>query len=154
MRKSLPFVLLFSAALAWETGCKPQADRLKDEQAASTAQVEPVAPQMPDQVAKVGVGVRGDSLDDISGDDPRLLIAGPAKAYFNVKERVVFDIQLPHAANLYNALNSRDPKTHEEYMREIVVANKIELPKLREGMVYRYHPDTKELWVESDNSKP
>ena len=99
MRKSLPFVLLFSAALAWETGCKPQADRLKDEQAASTAQVEPVAPQMPDHGAKDGVGVRGDSLDDISGDDPRLLIAGPAKAYFNVKERVVFDIQLPHAAN-------------------------------------------------------
>ena len=136
-------------------GCKPEADRVRDASAAK-AVVPPQEPQMPDQVAKVGVGVQGNSLDDIKGNDPRMLIAGPAKALFNTKEKIVFDIELPKSAQLFNALQGRDPKTHEEYMKEVV--GQIKLPKLPAGKIYRYHPDTNELWVESEKpaepSKP
>ena len=137
-------------------GCKPEADRIRDKEAVA-AIVPPKEPEMPDQVAKVGVGVQGNSLDDIKGNDPRMLIAGPAKALFNTKEKIVFDIELPRSAQLYNALHDgKDPKTHEEYMKEVV--GQIKLPKLPPGKVYRYHPETNELWVESEKptepSKP
>ena len=73
------------------------------------------------------------------------------------KEKIVFDIELPRSAQLYNALHDgKDPKTHEEYMKEVV--GQIKLPKLPPGKVYRYHPETNELWVESEKptepSKP
>lgn len=136
-------------------GCKPEADRIRDAEAGK-AVAPPQEPQMPDQVAKVGVGVQGNSLDDIKGNDPRMIIAGPAKALFNTRERVVFEIQLPSQSNLFYASNGRHPKTHEEYMKEIV--GPIQLPKLPAGKVYRYHADTNELWVESEKptepSKP
>ena len=150
MRKSLPLLLMISSATVWFVGCKPESDRIRDDQAAGAANKTIEQPQMADQVAKTGVGVKGDSLDDIKGNDPRMLIVGPAKALFRTRERVVFDIQLPQASQLYNATNGRDPKTHDEYMREIVNANKIKLPELPQGMVYNYHPDTNELWVEAE----
>jgi len=128
-------------------GCKPEEDRLRDMKAAD-AVPPPQEPDMPDQIAKVGVGLKGNSLDDINGNDPRLLLAGPVKAYFNAREKIVFEIQLPQSANLFNALNSRNPKTHEEYMKEVV--GPIQLPQLPTGMVYKYHPDTNDLWVEKE----
>jgi len=133
-------------------GCKPEDDAAREMEVAKAAQAAAAAaakaPAMPDQVAKVGVGAQGNSLDDIKGNDPRMLIAGPAKAYFNIREKAVFDIQLPSQSNLFYASNGRNPKSHEEYMKEIV--GPIQLPKLPEGMVYKYHPDTNELWVEAE----
>jgi hypothetical protein len=131
-------------------GCKPEADRLRDEEAAAAA-TPAQEPQMPNQVAKTGVGVQGNSLDGIKGNDPRMLLAGPVKAYFNAKERIIFDIQLRESEKLFNALQGRDPKSHEEYMKEVV--GQIQLPKLQDGMVYRYHPDSNELWVEAETAK-
>jgi hypothetical protein len=150
--------ILFSASLVGVSllGCKPEEERQKD--AAALAQqeaaeaIKKAAPPMEDQVAKVGVGVKGDSLET-SNDDPRGIITGPALALFKAKEKIVFEIQLPQAVAMYNALNGRNPKTHEEYMREIVEANKIPLPKLPDGMVYRYRPESNELWVESEKKK-
>ncbi len=146
MPKMLALLGLVSVVLP-SVGCKPEADRVRDMEAAAAVVPTP-EPQMPDQVAKAGVGVKGNSLDDIKGNDPRLLIAGPAKAYFNVRERIVFEIELPKSAQLFNALQGRDPKTHEEYMKEVV--GPIKLPMLPTGMVYKYHPDTNELWVEAE----
>ena len=130
-------------------GCKPEADRIRESEAAAVA-APAQEPQMPDQIAKAGVGVKGNSLDSIQGNDPRMLIAGPVKAYFQTKEKIVFDIQLPQSEKLFNALQGRDAKSHEEYMKEVV--GQIQLPKLPDGMVYRYQPESKELWVEADNS--
>ena len=141
-------LLVLACLLFSDVGCKPEADRIRDSDSAA-AVVPPREPEMPDQVAKVGVGAQGNSLDDIKGNDPRMLIAGPAKALFNTKEKIVFEIELPRSAQLYNALHDgKDPKTHEEYMKEVV--GQIKLPKLPAGKVYRYHPDTNELWVESE----
>ncbi len=146
MPKMLALLGLVCVVLS-AVGCKPEADRVRDMEAAAAVVPNP-EPKMQDQVAKVGVGVKGNSLDDIKGNDARMIIAGPAKAYFNVREKVVFEIQLPKQVDLYYASNGRHPKTHEEYMREIV--GPIQLPALPQGMVYRYHPDDHELWVEAE----
>ncbi|MCY2985389.1 MAG: hypothetical protein NTY15_17315 [Planctomycetota bacterium] len=131
-------------------GCKPEADRIRDDEAAAAA-VPAQEPQMQNQVAKAGVGVQGNSLDSIQGNDPRMLIAGPVKTFFQVKERIVFDIQLKQMEQTFNAINGRNPKSHEEYMKEVV--GQIKLPKLPDGMVYRYHPEANELWVEAETAK-
>lgn len=129
-------------------GCRPEEEILREEaQAAADAQALAAKPPMEDQVAKVGVGLQGNSLDSIGENDARSIITGPAVAFFNAKEKFVFEIQIPQALNFFEATNGRKPKSQEEYMRDIIEANKIKLPVLPEGMVYEYKPDVNELWV-------
>ena len=151
MRKKNKLMCLGFLAIS-AVGCKPEEERAREIEAAA-AIVPPQEPQMPDQIAKTGVGVKGNSLDGIKGDDARMLMAGPVKAYFNTREKIVFDIALPKSAQLFNALHDRNPKTHEEYMKEVVESAQIKLPELPAGMVYRYRPEINELWVEAENKK-
>ena len=151
MRKMNALICLGCLVVA-AAGCKPEEERAREIEAAA-AVVPPQEPQMPDQIAKTGVGVKGNSLDGIQGNDARLLMAGPVKAYFNAREKIIFDIALPKSAQLFNALNDRNPKTHEEYMKEVVESAQIKLPELPAGMVYRYRPDVNELWVEAEKKK-
>jgi hypothetical protein len=145
------FNVMMLAALLTSSGCKPEEELQKElvardaEKAAAEAK-----PAIPDQKAGVGVGVKGRSLEGGSEYNPATFVSGPAAAYFRVKEKVVFEIQIPHTLNAFVALNGRHPKSHEEYMREII-GNQIKLPKLPDGMVYRYRPEEKELWVEAAN---
>jgi len=149
MRK-LNALFCFGCVAISVVGCKPEADRIRDEEAAA-AVVPAQEPQMQNQVAKAGVGVQGNSLDGIQGNDVRMPVAGPVKSYFQVKERMVFEIQLPKTEGLFKAEHGRNPKSHEEYMEKIV--GQIKLPKLVDGMVYRYHPENNELWVEAETAK-
>lgn len=131
-------------------GCKPQEEIEREMAAKAAANAAAEAkPAMPDQKAGVGVGVKGRSLEGGSEYNPATFVSGPAAAYFRTKEKIVFEIQIPHTLNAFVALNGRHPKSHEEYMREII-GTQIKLPKLPEGMIYRYHPDSQELWVESE----
>jgi hypothetical protein len=150
MRKVSALICIGCVAIS-VVGCKPEADRIRDEENAAAAAVPVQEPQMPNQIAKTGVGVQGNSLDSIQGNDPRMLIAGPAIAFFKTKEKIVFDIQLPQSANLFNAEHGRNPKSHEEYMEKVV--GQIKLPTLPDKMVYRYHPESNELWVEAETAK-
>lgn len=140
----------FSLLLLLLASCKPQEELLREQQAAeeAAAQLENMH-AMESQVAKAGVGIKGDSLEGTSSSNPVSLIAAPAHAFFKVKERVVFEMQLPKQMDLFKAYHGRAPKNHEEYMKE-VVTDQIKLPKLPAGMVYRYHADTAELWVEPE----
>jgi hypothetical protein len=148
------FSLLCVGVMVSILGCKTEAQVQAERAAAERAQAEAESAQaarienMPAQKAGVGVGAQGRSLDDVGSNTPGGIIAAPAKAYFAVRERVVFEIQIPQMLNLYNATNGRMPKSHEEFMKE-VEANKIVLPKLPEGRVYRFRPDEGELYVES-----
>jgi hypothetical protein len=45
------------------------------------------------------------------------------------------------------AEKGRNPRNHDEFMRDIVEFNRIPLPKLPTGMVYRYDSEKAELWV-------
>jgi hypothetical protein len=76
------------------------------------------------------------------------LIAQPALTLFQTKEKVVFEIQIPQAMEIYRATDGEYPATHEDFMAKIIKANKIQLPKLPAGQEYRYRPEEHQLWVE------
>jgi hypothetical protein len=98
--------------------------------------------------AEKGVGLKGRSLDQYEG-----IVVTPVKALFSAKERVVFEIQIPHALNLYQASEGELPKSHEEFMEKIVEANKIKLPQLPPKAEYLYDPETGELMVRRPKPK-
>ncbi|REJ67487.1 MAG: hypothetical protein DWQ31_11160 [Planctomycetota bacterium] len=68
------------------------------------------------------------------------LVATPISAYFGVKAKIQ-RIQIDQALRLYKSTNGRLPSDHDEFLREIIVANKIELPPLKSGETYRFDPD-------------
>jgi hypothetical protein len=109
------------------------------------AQAAPPAanPDMERVKAEKGVGIKGRSLDQYEG-----LIVTPAKTLFTVRERVVFEIQIPEALKLYKASNGKGPKSHEDFMTQIIEANQIQLPELPPGQRYVYDPEKEELMVE------
>lgn len=95
--------------------------------------------------AEVGVGVKGRRLED-----ERLVktIVTPAIALFRTRERVVFEVQIPHAMQIYEGLNGHKPKTQDEFFKEIIEGNRIPLPELPAGERYIYDPEKGELLVE------
>lgn len=123
------------------------------------APTEEASANMEARKADVGVGKQGSAM---RGDDSLAakMVTSSARAYFDMKEDIVFNIQLKQAMQLFKAQDNfgKGPQSHEEYMQKIVKANNITLPKLPEGMRYIYKPDIEELWVEpieqSDAPKP
>ncbi len=97
--------------------------------------------------AVTGVGKKGKGY----GTGP---IATPVAAYFSTRQRVVFDIQIASAMNLYHATNQRFPKTHEEFMKEIIEKNMIKLPELAPGESYRYDPEKAAKQSQYDPNDP
>ncbi len=143
-----------------QLGCKPEEVAREEEraaqQAAQQAAANAASENLQAQKAGVGVGSKGRSLEGGSENNPATLISGPAAALFRTKEKIAFEIQIPQAMNLYMAEKGRAPRNHDEFMRDIIEFNRIQLPKLPEGMLYRYLPDKAELWVipEKDLDKP
>jgi hypothetical protein len=102
---------------------------------------KPAPPTVVEKKAQAGVGAKGHGY----GSGP---VATPVASYFNMKERIAFDIQIPEAMKLFKAMENRAPKTHQEYMEKIIKENHIKLPDLPEGHRYRYDPKTEQLMVE------
>lgn len=112
---------------------------------APVVQQEAAPPQMEQVKADVGVGQKGSK---IRGEGMNQMIAGPAIAYFNAKEKVVFQIQVPHALNLYWGEHGEYPKSHDEFMEKVINFNMIQLPALKEGARYVYDVESHTLMVE------
>ena len=108
----------------------------------------PPAPATQQVQAGVGVGQQGRSLDEYEG-----VYVTPVKALFATRERLVFEVQIPQALQLFNATEGRNPKSHEEFMEKIVKANQIQLPELPPNNRYIYDPKTNELMVELPKPK-
>ena len=71
------------------------------------------------------------------------------RAFFSAAERVVFELQIPQAMKLYQAMHEdKKPATHEEFMLEIIEKNSIKLLELPAGHRYVYDPKSGELLVE------
>jgi type IV secretory pathway VirB10-like protein len=104
---------------------------------AKTAQKTPTTVQ---KAAAVGAGAKGRGYGEG-------MVATPVATYFIVKERIAYDIQIPHAMNLFKATEGHAPKTHEEFMEKIVKANQIHLPTLPSGHRYVYDPEQGQLMV-------
>jgi hypothetical protein len=128
------------APTSTDTNVAPPNDQvnqpIQSEPATSDENVEQVK-------AEVGVGEKGRKLDEFKGP-----IVTPAKAYFSVKERVVFEIQIPQAMNFFQAENGRFPNSDDEFQEKIIAANLIKLPGLPAGQRYVYDPEKSELMVE------
>jgi len=92
--------------------------------------------------ADVGVGAQGRSLDQESG-----VLVTPAKAFFSVRERVIFQAAIPQALNLFEAAEGRKPNSHDEFMSRIIQANNIQLPRLPPDRKYVFDPQLGELMV-------
>ena len=92
--------------------------------------------------AAAGVGIKGRSLDEYEG-----VVVTPVKTYFRAKERISFEIEFPHALNLYKALEGESPKTFAELEEKVIKPNNIKLPQLPEGHRYDWNAETEELVV-------
>jgi hypothetical protein len=92
-------------------------------------------------VAKVGSGKKLSRLS-------HSLIAAEFATLYAVRERMVFEAQIPKAMQIFKATEGRAPKSHEEFMEKIIKDGQINLPELSDGERYRYDPKTEELWVD------
>ena len=92
--------------------------------------------------AKTGVGKQGQII--ATDNSP---LATPVKVFFSVKQDVVFNIQLPQAMQVFQAIEGRNPNSQEEFDREIIEKNGIRLPELPSAHKYKYDPDTAQLMV-------
>ena len=91
--------------------------------------------------AKTGIGATGRYAS--SG-----MVVTPIKVYFRTKQRTELEIKVPHAMNLYKAEHGHFPKTPEDFTRDIIEFNQIELPDLPAGHRYLYDAESGELQVE------
>jgi hypothetical protein len=137
-RRWLP-LLLVGACLGCGGGVVPEYK--PEAKAPAPAQPPAPPPEMVQEKAQVGVGEKGRDLG--TG-----FVSTPVKAYFLTKERLVFEIQVPQAMQLWEATNGRKPKSHDEFMKEIIEFNRIPLPQLPADSHYVYNPETAELMVE------
>jgi hypothetical protein len=76
------------------------------------------------------------------------IVTEPVRQYFLLKQATVFEIQIPHALNLYHAEHNKYPKDWAEFKREILDPASIQLPELPEGVRYVYDGKAGELQVE------
>jgi hypothetical protein len=94
-------------------------------------------------VAEAGVGKKGQSLKDETG-----IVVEPVKQLIRFEQKAVFGISIKQAMELYKASNGAYPKTHEEFMEQIITAQGIQLPELPAGQKYIYDPEQAQLMVE------
>jgi hypothetical protein len=115
-----------------------------------TTPVDPTPPVANTEAvaAQVGVGKAGRSLDEYEG-----VVVTPVKSLFATRERLVFEVQIPQALNLFNATEGRMPKSHAEFMDKIIAANQIALPELPQNHRYMWDPQRNELMVERPKLK-
>jgi len=71
----------------------------------------------------------------------------PISSFFRTKENLTYNVQIPHAMNLYKATNGRAPQSHDEFWREIIQANNLKMPDLKDGCHYEYNPQEEVLEV-------
>jgi hypothetical protein len=93
------------------------------------------APPVDTVKAEVGVGKTGRSLDQNEG-----LYVTSVKALWSTEEYLAFNVSVVHALDLYEAEHGKRPKTHEEFMQQIIRPNNIRLPELPPGQTYRWDP--------------
>ena len=105
---------------------------------------QPAAPDARKK-AEVGTGRKGQGY----GGDP---VTEPIRARFRIADRIVFD-NIKHDMDIFKAANGRAPKSHEEFMKEIIQAGQRELPPLYAGEKYLYDPKDEELYIVPDPIK-
>ncbi len=139
--KTKSVIILLSAALAGCGGEATEEATTPTRTPAATTQTE-IQPTPPITVkAEAGVGKKGRGY----GND---IITAPIRAKFMVEQTTIYKFTVIPLLNTFKALNGRFPKSHEEFMKEIIEKNEVELPELPEGDIYKYNPETHTLEVQ------
>jgi hypothetical protein len=73
-------------------------------------------------------------------------ITGPVEILKAVKVKAP-TLLIEQALNFFNANEGRFPQSHEEFMTQIISANKIQLPVLPSGLDYQYDVDGHRLVI-------
>jgi hypothetical protein len=73
-------------------------------------------------------------------------ITGALEAYEPLKQKVG-ELKIQHSVDIFNAIEGRYPKDHEEFMTKVIKANKIRLPQLGPGKRYQYDVENHALMV-------
>ena len=145
------FALAGSVAIVTTLGCGSSEAPPRPATSLRPAAPEPAPAAQPEQPeepavmvqkeAAVGVGKKGRDYEPG-------LITTPVQAYSTAKEEIAFNIQTPHAMQLYHAQHESYPKSHEEFMEKIIKPGAIQLPELPAGHRYVYDPEKAQLMVE------
>ncbi|MCL2306044.1 MAG: hypothetical protein FWC43_11940 [Planctomycetaceae bacterium] len=119
---------------------------------------EPAEPVAEPQRELVAIGENVTGKADFAKDGDKHIMAPilvPLGEYFKISEHIVFRMQIPEAMKLYRAEHdNKPPATHDEFMKDIINANQIELPKLRNpDDKYQYDPESGELMISTIKSK-
>jgi len=79
-------------------------------------------------------------------------LLGGLEAYGPAAEKVT-KLAIDHHLNIYNALHGHYPKDHDEFVREIIKKNNLQLPKLPYGNTYEYDVANHKLVVVKGKGK-
>jgi hypothetical protein len=77
-------------------------------------------------------------------------LGGVLRAPARIENRLTL-LNMQKALDFYKATNGYYPRSHDDFMREIVQANQIQLPTLQPGERYVYDPQDAKLYVERQN---
>ena len=95
-----------------------------------------------------------DAADGKTVSDSKIKITSPLlgglEAYGPLAEKVT-KLSIDHHLNIFNATQGRFPKDHDEFMREIIKKNNLQLPKLPGGSKYEYDVANHKLVVVKGN---
>ncbi len=118
---------------------------------ADTGTAAPAPPSAPAAAAPVQVTASDDATKKgIAGKNMgKGVLATPASVYLRIPDRAVF-MSVQHAMNLYKGEHEKLPKSHDDFMRDIIQANNINLPELPYGSKYVYVPEKEELMIEQN----
>jgi hypothetical protein len=126
------------ACCLFSSGCKdpnpPVAEKKK----------ENIIGKMTNEVGEFKAGQEQEA--DLSIDASRPLHAMTAGAYKNILGQAA-KLQITQAVNLFYAEHGRYPKDYEEFMKQIIEANQIQLPVLPGNIKYQYDVEKHELVV-------
>ena len=108
-----------------------------------TAETQPPPPAEGRKQAEVGDGRKGHYKEQFGRMSVFDRTIG---TMYRMQEKMDYQM-VTHAMNLYKATNGHAPKTHDEFMKEIIEFNKIKLPELKPNYRYEYNPEKEVLEV-------
>ncbi len=133
--------------ISWEIGCSgPDAADTTD-----TKAKRPRKSIFKQRTQDVG---EFDATEGKTVSDSKIKITSPLlgglEAYGPLAEKVT-KLSIDHHLNIFNAAQGRFPKDHDEFMREIIKKNNLQLPKLPGGSKYEYDVANHKLVVVKGN---
>lgn len=134
-------------------GCAPA---VENSDSTSKSNVAPAPPGAQSQIPSTPSGTINERIEAKAGVTGKGqsygggVISEPVSQYWKIKEKIAFDIAIPHSLNLFkaNSISGKGPQSHEEFMEKIIKPmTNFKLPELPEGHQYQYDPVSEKLFV-------